>query len=95
MNHWNQKHWNYDENALLLESPDMWWKVVVQRDGCFELYKAHNEPFTEATPTKVCTGYADNFEADQIHICDVDDLIERLQSLKNQAMAHYGVHWPK
>ena len=94
MSHWNQKHWDYDSSSLLLEDPDLWWKAVVRRDGCFELYKAHSEPFTASTSTEVFTGYADDFEADQIHICDIDNLIERLHSIKARAMKHYGPDWP-
>jgi hypothetical protein len=94
MNHWNQKHWDYDSCSLLLEDPEMRWKATVKPDGCFELYRAFNTPFQTATNDMVLGDLKKDIDCDSIHICDVDDLIERLQSLKAQAIKHYGPKWP-
>jgi hypothetical protein len=67
---------------LSIEDPDGWWEARVRRDGCFELYRGFNEPHS-----------TDGENWEQIHICDLDDLITRLQALKAMAQSHFG-EWP-
>jgi hypothetical protein len=69
-----------DSPFLWLEDPQGWWRAVVNDNGCVDFYRFHNEPLYED-------------DADYIHICNVDDFIERLQSLKEVAKQHYGETW--
>jgi hypothetical protein len=68
----------------------------IKWDGCLELYQFFNEPLKpgELHRTTESHRYACD---DGIHICDIDDMIERLQSLKRLAIAHFEPHfggWP-
>ncbi len=68
---------------LVLRDPDNYYEARIKYDGCFEFVRAHNEPLPEQSdPTSQMI--------DQIHICDVDDLIARLRELKRVAFAKFG-----
>ena len=66
--------------------PEGWYKAHVKRDGCVEFTRFFNVPAA-----------LDDFAPDtydHIHICDLDDFIERLQALRAAAIEHYGDAWP-
>lgn len=84
----NKPQWNVDEAAeatLSLVDPEGWYKAFIRWDGCVDLSRYFHTPFT----------LQDSAESDvaEFHICDVDDLIERLQALKAKAVEHFG-EWP-
>ena len=68
---------------LELKDPEGWWAASVRYDGCINLNRYFNEP-NDADPSNT----------DYIHICDLDDFIERLQALKLLAQVRFG-RWPQ
>lgn len=70
-----------------------WHEAIVKWDGCVHFHQAGNIPFDEHY------GRSDKERPhpavdDYIHICDVDDMIARLQALKAAALEHFGPDWP-
>ena len=80
MNHWKILEDKSSDSWLEVQDPEGWYSAVVRFDGCIHLNRHHNYPLSER----------DN---DYIHICDIDDMIERLESLKKLALDYY-VEWP-
>ncbi len=82
------EHWAIEgestEYTLNLRDPEGWYAAYVKWDGCFELRRFFNVSATTKDEE-------DNRQADtdQIHICDIDDIIARLQSLKAIANEHF------
>lgn len=74
----------HDHHFTTLTDGIGWWEARVVNGGCFDLTRYHNDPF----------GGGDDDNVDRIHICDLDDLIERLQALKVAAKSHFGEAWP-
>lgn len=82
------KHWEKAESEphyLVLEDPEGWWKASIKWDGCINLNRVHNVPLpvTDEHPQLV----------DYIHICELDDMIERLEELRDKAREHFGEDW--
>jgi hypothetical protein len=87
-----EKHWVVDEEEtrpywLDVHDPNGWFKAIVTTDGCIHLNRYHNIPLPEVEDERQLTDY--------LHICDLDDMIARLQSLKTVAQAHFGEEWPR
>lgn len=60
--------------------PEGWWRAAVKEDGCISFSRFFNRPL-----------FAPDREPDdeaQMHICELDDLIERLTALKALADRH-------
>ena len=66
-----------------------WYSAFVKWDGCVEFQSYFNNPKHLQTPEDL----QDN--VDQIHICDIDEMIEILQSLKKVAQEYFGKDWPE
>ena len=78
---------NPDSPWLEIRDPKGWFSATVKDVRCVDLHRYHNVPCTERTDE-------DHPQIiDYIHICDIDDLIERLQELKIRAKMHYGDDW--
>mgnify|MGYP001609966408 FL=1 len=60
-----------------------WISAGVKFDGCIHLRRAYNHPFPKE----------DEYQ-DYIHICDIDDYIKLLLSLKKKAIEHFCEEWP-
>lgn len=80
------KCWQIDKKKtkdhwLEIEDPEKCYDAVVKWDGCINLYKR----------------YPDELEGDPdyVHICDLDDFINRLLELKRIALQHFGEDWPR
>ena len=73
-------HW------LELEDPCGWYKASVKWDGCIHFNRLHNVPLpiTEDHPQLV----------DYIHYCNLDEEIERLKALRDEAVTFFGEDWP-
>lgn len=56
----------------------------VKFDGCIHLRRAYNAPFPK-----------DDEDQDYIHICNIDEYIKQLVSLKEKAIEHFGEDWNK
>jgi hypothetical protein len=65
---------------LALHDPEGWWDATVKPDGCIDIHRYFNAP---------------GEDADDLHICDLDGLIARLQALKLEAAKHFGPEWPR
>lgn len=66
-----------------------WFEAEVRWDGCTHLYRHFNLPWGEDPRNDD----ADN--TDYLHICDIDDMIDRLQALKEMARQHFKGNWPR
>jgi hypothetical protein len=74
-------------NAVIqLDDEEGWWSAIVKWDGCVDFYRYHNWPKGETPEGR-------EEVSDYIHICDVDDLIARLQALKEAAKTNFD-GWP-
>jgi uridine kinase len=72
-----------DDDKLVLTDPDGWWRATIRPDGCMELDHYFNEPLNTELPENEEADY------DRMHICDVDDMIERLRELKVLMNTHF------
>lgn len=97
---WEKNAAKSKDHWLEVHEPDQkplgghWWNAVVKWDGCIHLHHAGNVPFRDDF------GYADGTRDkgacdDYFHICELDDLIARLQALKAAALEHFGPDWPR
>ena len=71
------------EHWLEVKDPEGWYYAIVRFDGCIHFNRCYNEPesFNDSM-----TNY--------LHICDIDEIINRLQELKKAALKHFGENWP-
>lgn len=73
----NNKLWeiipeNTMDHWLEVKDPEGWYSAIIKLDGCVEFTRYFNAPmFNE-----------DEDDASSIHLCSLDDAIERLQALK-------------
>ena len=78
-----QDHW------LEIEDPEGWYSAIARFDGCVHFYHYGNIPLS-SSPDRKDSACCDDY----IHICDIDEMIERLQSLKKVAQEHFkGGEW--
>ena len=75
---------NTTELWLSLREPDGWYRASVRSDGCLELYRHFNDPDPKTKESDIA----------QMHICDLDDFIRRLEALRETAKVHFGRDWP-
>lgn len=100
----DNKDWIGDQNGILedhvielrgdVSGRDYWLHARVKFDGCVHLHMAGNMPFSkeygfhdQERREHACDAY--------IHICDLDDFIERLIKLREVAKKHFGKDWPE
>lgn len=69
------------DDWLQLRDPEGWRDAYVKWDGCIGYTRHFNQPNGDG-------------DSDDIHICDLDDEIARLQALKELALKHFGANWP-
>jgi hypothetical protein len=84
--------WVVDQEAtkpywLEVQDPEGWYKAIVTSDGCIHLNRYLNIPLPEVEDEQQLEDY--------LHICDLDDMIARLQALKTMAQTHFGKEWPR
>jgi hypothetical protein len=76
------------EAWLTLRDPEGWFTAGVKFDGCISFTRYFNIPEGSDDPR------ADEGDlVDTLHICDLDEMIERLHAIKAFARAHFG-EWP-
>lgn len=70
---------------LEVKDPDDWYYATVRDDGCLEFMRFFNLPlsFEDRDPDDV----------DQVHICEIDEWIRRLEALKAVAVKYFGDKW--
>ena len=56
---------------------DFWWSALVKWDGCIELTRRFNSSDKDEM-------------SDRIHLCDLDNVIEKLKDLRDAAKAVLG-----
>ncbi|MDO8531199.1 MAG: hypothetical protein Q7T26_03375 [Dehalococcoidia bacterium] len=71
-------HW------LELNDPEGWYHATVKWDGCIDFARYFNLPFTDPSRREG--------DCDVLHICELDDLLGRLQELKTLAQQHFTDH---
>ncbi len=77
---------NTGHHAVTVYSADVHgWRAYVKWDGCIDLEFFHNgtNPLDENVDDR-----------DYLHICNLDDLIRRLEGLRRIATGRYGEEWP-
>ncbi len=82
---WRVDEQKTKEHWLELVDPEGWYHAVVMWDGCIQFDRYFNVPIREGR---------DDEDADSLHICDLDDMIARLQALKAEALKHFSEGWP-
>jgi hypothetical protein len=70
---------------LEVQDPDGWYDASVKWDGCIDFRRYKNAPLDD--PDR-----SDELD-DVLHICELDDEIERLQALRAVAVEHFGQGW--
>lgn len=80
---WEVDKQDTNEYVLHLGDPNDWHKAIVKRDGCVDFIQSFNNPLSSARSQDI----------DYIHVCDLEDLIKRLQEIQKKAVAHFGEHW--
>ena len=70
----------HDEYSATFVEPFLDLEAWVKKDGCMELKRFFN-------------GNKEDF--DQIHICDLDTFIARLQYLRFMLVDYFGGEWPQ
>jgi len=58
-------------------------ELGVKFDGCIHWRQYHNGTMGEEDP-----------DSDYLHICDIDEMIKRLQEVREHALKHFGDKWP-
>lgn len=74
-----------EEHWLEVRDPEGWWSASVKWDGCVHLNRYAPHPVDASRPGD---------EPDYLHICDLDEVIERLQAIKALALKHFKGNWP-
>ncbi len=76
--------------AFTADDPEGWYDAWVKFDGCIEFKRFFNLP--KGDPDQ------DAEDFDGMHICDLDQVIERLQSLRKVAVEYFAAQgqnrWP-
>jgi hypothetical protein len=72
---------------LVLREPQGWYSAQLKLDGCVDFTRFFNVP--DGMPDR------DEDMGDTLHICDLDDLIDRLRALQEAARRHFGATWPR
>jgi hypothetical protein len=71
-----------NEWLLTLIEPHQWYRADVKWDGCVHFYRSYNGAQLDAIGSLE--------DIDYLHICDIDDMIMRLQELKKIATLHFN-----
>jgi len=79
---------NKKEHWLEIQEPGGWYSASLKWDGCIDFNRYYNDPkyYQEAHPS-------DNNLSDYLHICDIDDMIKRLEKLRDIGKKHFGKDW--
>ena len=83
---WKVNQEKTEDSWLEVEDPEGWYKAVVKWDGCVHLNRFFNLPFTQG-----------GNDSDYLHVCDLNDFIDRLTELRDLARQHFektGDEWP-
>ena len=65
------------------------WRADIRVDGCVHLWQGHNGPIGN----RLDEGAEDDGLVDYMHLCSLNEMIDRLVSLREVARSHYGPHW--
>ena len=71
--------------TVTVRDEDGWYECYMKWDGCCQYYVYSNVPAGEPNAE----------EPDTIHICDLDQEIAGLQSLREFARQHFGPDWSR
>lgn len=82
---WEVSQEKTEDHWLEIKDPEGWYYAVVKWDGCIHFNRYYNAPKDEQEK--------DSEDNDYLHICSVDDMVKRLQALKEEAVKHFGDGW--
>ena len=77
------------EDYIALQSDDGWFRADLVHNGCAELYRVHNTPFTDDMTLEQADGES-RMLLEHIHICDIDKLIKMLRELERVGIETFG-----
>ena len=83
---WKKGNDRYDF-SFTLEDPEGWYSAYIKKDGCIDFSRFFNRPLSDPRVDS-------DDDIDRIHICDLDDLIERLKAIRTVAHLRWGRDWP-
>lgn len=75
------KHWETTQDreyVRTVESPNGEWQATFRFDGCVDIHRAFNGLTVE-----------EDDDPDSMHICDLDEFIEKLTELREIARAKF------
>ena len=84
-------HWVEFLDAEMEDPESRWYKASVKWDGCVHFNRYYN------TPMSFEEDHKDGKDVDYMHICDLDQLIDRLTELRDKAKAYFTEkrgEWP-
>ncbi len=85
--------WKVTDDSLCtisVEDEEGWYTAFIKKDGCLNFRRYFNVPL----PLRVRARSYDEGD-DSLHICELDDMIEILQSIKVLAVKKFGNEWGK
>lgn len=65
--------------------------AVAKFDGCIHLNHSNEVCWEDGEEEKILQ----DDQTQYLHICDVDQMIDFLTKLREQAKSHFGQNWPK
>lgn len=69
------------DHWLEVDDGEGWWSAFVKWDGCLEVQRYFNQPWGDGDTD--CS----------LHICEIEDMIARLEMLRDMARRHFGEDW--
>jgi len=87
-NIWQIKKIGAENCWITFESPDGYWRAEIVRSGCIDINHSFNVPLQDDNCESVLQRLID-----YIHICNIDDMIARLEALKAAAQDFFGEDW--
>lgn len=72
------------EQQLTLRDPQGWFQALAHDDGCVDLYRYFETPQGQNPQN--------DEECCYLHVCDLDEMIERLEALRTRAIEHFNRH---
>lgn len=82
----------YESGTLIgvrLQDEEGWYSAYVKWDGCISFSRYFN------MPVGLMNDEEKEENTDNMHICDIDEMIQILQELKEAALERFGTDWPR
>lgn len=75
------------ESSITIRGVGGFFRAWAKWDGCIEYFRYTNG-------ANLDDPHSNPNDIDQVHICDIDREITRLQAIKIECQKHFGADWP-